>query len=196
MPPNNKLESTRESILLVSVRLFAEQGFDGVAMRQIATEANITLSTIYHHFRNKKDLFRAVETEIYGSRTEGLIQELRKDASAVKRLRGFMAELMDVLEGDPTYFKLVQRNLIDARQENHEFLVNISLQEVFDELKNLLNEYKRGSGVTVAPVMIFSTILGFETLRPSTRLLQGYRYTESQRTAERKALIDALIRSI
>lgn len=191
-----KNENTRESILAVSVRLFAEQGYDGVAMRQIANEVEVTLPTIYHHFGSKEELFKAVETEIYGGHAASLIQELHADADPEERLRRFMTNLMDSFEQDPTYFKLVQRNLIDARQENHEFLVDLSLQGVFNELKKLLNEFRPGSGETVAPVTIFSAIVGFQTMRPAVRLLKGYRFAGSDAKVERQTFMDGVIQGI
>jgi AcrR family transcriptional regulator len=53
----------REDILKTSLNLFAEKGFHGTSMRDIAREADITEGLIYHYFASKRDLFRAIIDE-------------------------------------------------------------------------------------------------------------------------------------
>ncbi len=47
-------------------RLFAAQGFDGTGTEQIVADARVTRGALYHHFRDKADLFRAVMAEAAG----------------------------------------------------------------------------------------------------------------------------------
>src|SRR5918999_1164013 len=53
----------REEILQASLHLFAEKGFHGTSMRDIARSADITEGLIYHYFASKRDLFRAIIDE-------------------------------------------------------------------------------------------------------------------------------------
>jgi AcrR family transcriptional regulator len=53
----------REEILQASLHLFAEKGFHGTSMRDIARSADITEGLIYHYFASKRDLFRAIIEE-------------------------------------------------------------------------------------------------------------------------------------
>ena len=53
----------REEILQTSLHLFAEKGFHGTSMRDIARSADITEGLIYHYFESKRDLFRAIIDE-------------------------------------------------------------------------------------------------------------------------------------
>jgi AcrR family transcriptional regulator len=53
----------REDILQASLKLFAEKGFHGTSMRDIAKSADITEGLIYHYFVSKRDLFRAIIEE-------------------------------------------------------------------------------------------------------------------------------------
>jgi AcrR family transcriptional regulator len=52
--------SKRERILDVAEALFAERGFDGVTLRQIATGAEVDVALASYHFGKKLDLFQAV----------------------------------------------------------------------------------------------------------------------------------------
>ena len=53
----------REDILKASLHLFAEKGFHGTSMRDIARAAGITEGLIYHYFASKRDLFRDIIEE-------------------------------------------------------------------------------------------------------------------------------------
>jgi TetR/AcrR family transcriptional regulator, repressor of fatR-cypB operon len=62
--PARRLDEKRadkiERILAASLRLFAERGFHGTAMPDIAAEAKIAPATIYRYFENKEALVNGV----------------------------------------------------------------------------------------------------------------------------------------
>lgn len=50
----------RESILEVAAPLFAQKGYNGVSIRDIAQACGMTNAALYYHFKNKEDLYLAV----------------------------------------------------------------------------------------------------------------------------------------
>ncbi len=57
------MTSTRtraEEILRASESLFAEKGFHGTTMREVAEAAGVGLSLIVYHFKSKDGLYRAI----------------------------------------------------------------------------------------------------------------------------------------
>ncbi len=51
---------TREEILAAAREMFAEHGYDGASIRQIATGAGVDPALVHHYFGTKEALFRAV----------------------------------------------------------------------------------------------------------------------------------------
>jgi AcrR family transcriptional regulator len=51
-------------LLEVARRLFTDPGYAAVSTEQIVREAGVTRGALYHHFKGKQDLFRAVFEEI------------------------------------------------------------------------------------------------------------------------------------
>src|SRR5438552_12221947 len=52
--------STRDAILDAAERCFADRGFAGVSMREIAAEAGLrNQASLYHHFTDKRALYEA-----------------------------------------------------------------------------------------------------------------------------------------
>jgi len=56
----------RERIVLESLRLFNENGFDSVSTNQISKELGISPGNLYYHFRNKEE----IASELYSRMTD------------------------------------------------------------------------------------------------------------------------------
>lgn len=52
-------QDTQGSILEAARRLFAERGYDGASIRQIASAAGVDPGLVHHYFGTKEELFRA-----------------------------------------------------------------------------------------------------------------------------------------
>lgn len=50
----------RDKILKTAVKVFAQKGFEGARMDEIAKEANVPKSLIYYHFKSKDDLLNVL----------------------------------------------------------------------------------------------------------------------------------------
>ena len=59
-------EATRSALLRAARGLFTERGYGGVGTEEIVRRAQLTRGALYHHFADKKDLFRAVHEQIEG----------------------------------------------------------------------------------------------------------------------------------
>jgi AcrR family transcriptional regulator len=82
-------------------RLFARDGFDGTGTEQIVAEARVTRGALYHHFRDKADLFRAVMAQAAGDVAQRLIDEqLAAEAtSPLDDIREGVSAFLDVCIG-------------------------------------------------------------------------------------------------
>jgi AcrR family transcriptional regulator len=53
-------EATRKALLKVARKLFADRGYAATATEEVVRRARVTRGALYHHFRDKQDLFKAV----------------------------------------------------------------------------------------------------------------------------------------
>ena len=54
LPPRSAADGTRGRILLAGLGLFAEHGYHGTSIRDIAAEAAVQSASLYAHFRSKE----------------------------------------------------------------------------------------------------------------------------------------------
>lgn len=62
---------TKKKIIEVSLALFAQKGFDGVSVREIAKEVGVRESALYKHYKNKEDILDKIIEEMISSIRNG-----------------------------------------------------------------------------------------------------------------------------
>ena len=102
-------EATRDALIAAARALFAEHGYAGVGTEEVVRRAGVTRGALYHYFRDKQDLFRAVfeqtEAEIVqaiGARVEGI-------ADPMELLRTGVRAFLDAC-GDPVMMRIGVRD--------------------------------------------------------------------------------------
>jgi AcrR family transcriptional regulator len=74
-PPGRReaeAKATRDALIRAALELFAERGYAGVGTEEIVARARVTRGALYHHFADKRDLFRAVFERV----EEGLMERI------------------------------------------------------------------------------------------------------------------------
>jgi AcrR family transcriptional regulator len=63
LTPARRRQLTRQSLLKAAARVFAEQGFHGASLDDVARAAGFTKGAVYSNFESKEDLFLALLEE-------------------------------------------------------------------------------------------------------------------------------------
>lgn len=64
IPRDERARATREAVLRAGIELFAARGYAQVGTEEIVARAKVTRGALYHHFEDKRDLFRAVHERV------------------------------------------------------------------------------------------------------------------------------------
>ena len=101
-------------IMAAATRLFAERGFAGTSLQDVADATGLTRPALYHYFSSKEDLLSRLVNEVTESPAE-VLQTIRleSDQPAAVRLRemAFAIALMQATE--PARFRLMIRSEAD-----------------------------------------------------------------------------------
>jgi AcrR family transcriptional regulator len=57
-------QATRDALVRAARELFTKRGYSGVGTEEIVARAKVTRGALYHHFDDKRDLFRAVFEQV------------------------------------------------------------------------------------------------------------------------------------
>jgi AcrR family transcriptional regulator len=103
--------STRDLVLDVAERRFAERGFAAVSMREIATEAGLkNQASLYHHFKNKRALYEAV----LNRGVELIVSRMAQSGGGAEASSDVVLDhVIDILVEHPHLPRLIQRAGMD-----------------------------------------------------------------------------------
>ena len=90
-----RADETRAALLRTARSLFSEHGYAGTSTEAIVTSAGVTRGALYHHFRDKRDVFRAVFEQIEGEFVDASAALWSPDADPWTNLRAGCAAFLD-----------------------------------------------------------------------------------------------------
>jgi len=154
--------ATRQRILEAGSKEFAEHGFSGARIDQIAKAAQSNVQMIYRYFGSKEELYLAVLEDTY-ARVRNRERELKlasyEPAEGFRRLVEFT---FDFLIEDPAFVAIIRNeNVAGGRFVKMSNSVPVSTLPLLEEIIDLLRR-GRASGVfkrEVDPAQIYVTIL-------------------------------------
>jgi AcrR family transcriptional regulator len=117
--------TTRRALLDAARELFAEGGYHGTAAGEVVHRAGLTRGALYHHFEDKRDLFRAVVEEVEDE-VDGIIlaaarETLRETSDAWEAFLGGHRAYLDVcLRPDVRRIVLLDGPAVLGWEEWHE----------------------------------------------------------------------------
>ncbi len=105
-------EETRQLILDVAQKQFAENGFAKTTIRSIAKEAEIAVGTIFVHFSDKSALLAATLYEMITEQTEDAFATMPTNASVKTKLLHIARSLYAYYAQDPALSRILLKEIL------------------------------------------------------------------------------------
>lgn len=126
-------ESARGRLLVKAAHLFKMKGYERTTVRDLANEVGIQSGSIFHHFKTKEEILKAVMEEAIRYNTERMKRALANSQTAKEKLlelikceltsiTGFTGEAMSVL--------VYEWRSLSAESQAH----ILSLRDIYEQL--------------------------------------------------------------
>jgi AcrR family transcriptional regulator len=107
----DRSSATRARLVKAARALFTERPYADVGTEEIVRRARVTRGALYHHFADKRDLFRAVHEQMEAELVEGIQERLASFAGdPVEGLQAGVRSYLDAC-ADPSFARIT---LVDA----------------------------------------------------------------------------------
>jgi transcriptional regulator, TetR family len=138
MPRKNDPKGTVEKIVAVSSELFAQKGYEKTSMQDIVDALGMSKGAIFHHFKSKEEIFRAV---------------IDKQSEYIKRQLQIWIEEMEGFTAREKLIGILNRNLHDfqahaldsvltAQAQSSQFVLS-SIQESMNKAAPVIADIMR-----------------------------------------------------
>ena len=100
---------TRARIQQVALELFAEQGYDKTALREIAERLEVTKAALYYHFKSKEDIVRSLVEDYYGQ-LDALISWARDQEPSARTRGEILSRYVQIVAEGNEVFRMLHQN--------------------------------------------------------------------------------------
>jgi AcrR family transcriptional regulator len=136
-------EDRPQEITEAAFEVFAEKGYSGARVEEVAQRAGVSKGLMYVYFRTKEELFKAVVKSVVVRRVDALLEAVdTTELSSEAFLRGPLVEFMKQVPGSPIAIVI---KLLIAEGQRHPDLVDYYWDNVVAKgLKAISGFIRRG----------------------------------------------------
>ncbi|WP_029068328.1 TetR/AcrR family transcriptional regulator [Jonesia quinghaiensis] len=146
----------REQLVAVSRALFAEKGFEGTSIEEIAARATVSKPVVYEHFGGKEGVYAVVVDREIQSLTGALTGALDKGGHPKVIVERMTFALLDYIETNESGFRVLVRDSPVAQATGS---FSSLIGDVATEVEHLLAEQFRRRGLDPRTAPIYAQML-------------------------------------
>jgi AcrR family transcriptional regulator len=155
-----KRKETIRRILDTAAEVFAEVGFAGARMDNIAERSGVNKATIYYHIGDKHTLYTRVLHELFASAGDLLDMAIQQSSSPEEQLSVYIQQIAQILDQNPYRAIMMLREITDRVEHIPQIIIE-DLVVIISKLGKILSEgEKHGQFIHVNPFTLQFMIIG------------------------------------
>lgn len=119
----------REQLIAIGRTAFAECGFDGTSVEDIAARAGVSKPLVYEHFGGKEGLY-AVVVDREMLHLERIITEALRHGRSRERIERAVIALLTYVEDETDGFQILVRDMTPGQERSYSTLLNAAVGQV------------------------------------------------------------------
>lgn len=125
----------REQLISIGRSVFAERGFEGTSVEEIAQRAGVSKPVVYEHFGGKEGLYAVVVDREMLS-LERLIMQALSQGRSRHRIEQAVIALLTYVEEETDGFRILVRDSVPGQDKSYSTLLNTAVGQVSHILGN------------------------------------------------------------
>lgn len=117
----------KEHIISKAVELFAEKGFEGTSIRDLAAKAEVNVAMVNYYFGSKEKLFEAM-VQYKAAYLKGIIEDVSKDntLTEIEKLDKIIESYVNKMFNNRLFHRVIHQELMVHQRENiQDSIINI-----------------------------------------------------------------------
>jgi len=113
----NRIKTT-ERILVAARTVFAEKGYNGAHVDEIAVRAGVNKATIYYQIGDKDTLYANVIHQIIGNTAQGIANAVAKADKPGEKIRAYITFIAGAVDKNPELPPIMMREIASGGRNN------------------------------------------------------------------------------
>jgi AcrR family transcriptional regulator len=155
-----KLNKTAQKILIAARAVFAEHGYSGTHVDEIAQRAGVNKATLYYQIGDKDTLYANVIHQVVGNVAQDIAHAVAKVDNPEEKLKAYIAFIADAVDKNPEIPPIMMREIASGGAHLPRVVVE-DISSVLTILISILDEgKKKGIFMEAVPFLVHMMILG------------------------------------
>jgi len=176
MPKGIARNKVHEEILRLSIPLFAETGFNGVSMRDLALAVGLTPAALYYHFPSKERLYLDAVGYAFREVTGILKSAVETAHTPLEQLESIVSVSTKMLARNKPLVRLIQWVKLDCDRHRLQKLGTTALDELFVTTHQLVSQLGSDYNASLLAISITSMVVFPAEVIDTCRFLPGYEF--------------------
>jgi len=152
----------KEHIINAAMELFAEKGFEGTSIRDLASKADVNVAMVNYYFGSKDKLFEAM-VEYKASYMRDRLEEIAADKtkSDIEKMDAVIETYVNRILSQHHYHRIIHQELmLKQREDVHNHIINLFSKNTVIIKSIIEHGIRKKVFRKVDPELTFASILG------------------------------------
>ena len=152
-------ESIRQ-ILDAAMEVFAEAGYEGARVDEIARRAGINKAMVYYRIGDKKTLYQEVIHYVFGDTVERISENIRDELSPEEKFKIYIANVARTMSQHPSLPRIMMREVASGCSNLSEAVVK-DIAGILVIIKGIIDDgIRKGVFININPVVVHLMAIG------------------------------------
>jgi len=152
----------KEQIVNAAIELFAQKGFEGTSIRDLAAKADVNIAMINYYFGSKDKLFETL-VEMKSASARNVLEELLKDKTltSIEKVDRIIDSYIERLFKNRQFHRVIHQELmLNQRETLQQIITNVLFPNTL-AIKNIIDEgIQKGEFREVDVILTIASLIG------------------------------------